>query len=141
MEQQVMLSVDPAAIDAAANAVQTPEQEMQTLTTLIRTWRELEGESRDLRNQIREKAKRQKALEEMILRIMKKHNIGALDLKGSGARLLYRRSTTKETLNMKNLTNLLSAALKSDQAATDAIKYITEHRGSKVRESLFYEKE
>lgn len=136
-----MLSVDPAAIDAAANAVQTPEQEMQTLTTLIRTWRELEGESRDLRNQIREKAKRQKALEEMILRIMKKHNIGALDLKGSGARLLYRRSTTKETLNMKNLTNLLSAALKSDQAATDAIKYITEHRGSKVRESLFYEKE
>ena len=136
-----MLSVDPAAIDAAVNAAQTPEQEMQTLTTLIRTWRDLEGESRDLRNQIREKAKRQKALEEMILRIMKKHNIGALDLKGSGARLLYRRSTTKETLNMKNLNTLLSAALKSDQAATDAIKYITEHRGSKVRESLFYEKE
>ena len=119
----------------------TTEQEFATLKTLIKTWRELEDESADLRTQIREKTKRQKALEEMILRIMKKHNIGALDLKGSGARLLYRRSTTKETLNVKTLTGLLSQHLKSETAAADAIKYITEHRGSKVRESLFYEKE
>jgi Family of unknown function (DUF5760) len=123
------------------DAPPTTEQEFLTLKTLIKTWRELEDESADLRAQIREKTKRQKALEEMILRIMKKHNIGALDLKGSGARLLYRRSTTKETLNLKTLTGLLSGALKSETAAADAIKYITEHRGSKVRESLFYEKE
>jgi hypothetical protein len=32
-----------------------------------------------------------KAREEMILRIMKKNNIGALDLKESGGRILYKR--------------------------------------------------
>jgi hypothetical protein len=132
------------ALDSAGEGLEQPlttEQELQTLKTLIKTWRELEDESADLRTQIREKTKRQKAMEEMILRIMKKHNIGALDLKGSGARLLYRRSTTKETLNVKTLTGLLSQHLKSETAAADAIKYITEHRGSKIRESLFYEKE
>jgi hypothetical protein len=141
MEAQGVITLDQDTVESAAAAPISAEQELQTLTQLIRTWRDIDGESRDLKNQIREKAKRQKALEEMILRIMKKHNIGALDLKGSGARLLYRRSTTKETLNMKNLATLLSDALKSPDMATNAIKYITEHRGSKVRESLFYEKE
>jgi hypothetical protein len=89
---------------------------------------------------VRENKKRQKALEEMILRIMKKYNIGALDLKGSGGRLLYRRQTTKASLNPKTLTGLLAQHLNSESAAADAIKFINEHRESRVRESLLYEK-
>ena len=118
----------------------TPEQELQTLTQLIRTWKELESESREMRNELREKTKQQKALSEMILRIMKKNNIGALDLKGSGGRLLYRRQTTKAALNPKVLTGLLATHLKSETAAAEAIKYIGEHRESRIRESLLYEK-
>jgi hypothetical protein len=140
VQAQVSLETGGAAA-GALDAPLTAEQEFSTLKTLIRTWRELEDESANLRTQIREKTKRQKALEEMILRIMKKHNIGALDLKGSGGRLLYRRTTSKESLNLKTLSGLLSQALKSETAATDAIKFITEHRGTKVRESIFYEKE
>jgi hypothetical protein len=82
-----------------------------------------------------------KALEEMILRIMKKYTIGALDLKGSGGRLLYRRQTTKAPLNPKALTAMLSQHLKSETAAQEALKYIAEHREARVRESLLYEKE
>jgi hypothetical protein len=78
--------------------------------------------------------------EEEFLRIMKKNNIGALDLKGSGGRLLYRRQTTKTALNPKVLTGLLATHLKSETAAAEAIKYIGEHRESRVRESLLYEK-
>jgi hypothetical protein len=118
----------------------TEQQELQTLRQIIVTWRELESESSDLAQQVREKKKRQKALEEMILRIMKKYNIGALDLKGSGGRLLYRRQTTKESLSAKNLVGLLSRHLKSETAAADAIKFINENRGARVRESLLYEK-
>jgi hypothetical protein len=118
----------------------TPEQEIQNLRQIIVTWRELEGEVSTLSTQVREKKKRQKALEEMILRIMKKNNIGALDLKGSGGRLLYRRQATKAALNPKVLTGLLATHLKSESAAADAIKYIGEHRESRVRESLLYEK-
>jgi predicted RNase H-like nuclease (RuvC/YqgF family) len=123
-----------------ANAPISEQQELQMLRQIISTWRELEREASDLAQQAREKKVKQKALEEMILRIMKKYNIGALDLKGSGGRLLYRRSTTKQTLNPKTLTGLLADHLKSETAAADAIKYINEHRGAKVRESLLYEK-
>jgi hypothetical protein len=118
----------------------TEQQELQNLRQIIVTWRELEAEASTLSAQMREKKKRQKALEEMILRIMKKYNIGALDLKGSGGRLLYRRQTTKAALNPKVLTGLLATHLKSETAAADAIKYIGEHRESRVRESLLYEK-
>jgi len=126
---------------AAASPPMTEQQELQNLKQIIVAWRQMNSEVADLNSQVREKRKRMKALEEMILRIMKKNNIGALDLKGSGGRLLYRRQTTKCTLNGKTLTELLSQHLKSETAATDALKFINENRGSKVRESLLYEKE
>ena len=121
-----------SAADAAA--------EMQTLKEIIVAWREVEVEVTGLSSQIREKKKKQKTMEDMILRIMKKNNIGALDLKGSGGRLLYRRHTTKGTLNVKSLTEMLTQHLKSETAATDALKFINEHRGAKVKESLMYER-
>lgn len=124
-----------------AGTAPTDAQELQTLKQVITAWRETEREVSDLSSQVREKKKKQKALEEMILRIMKKHNIGALDLKGSGGRLLYRRQTTKATLNPKTLSALLSEHLKSEAAAVEALKFIQEHRGARVRESLLYEKE
>ena len=132
----------PLATNAIVEAPpMTEQQEMAQLKQVIMGWRELEAEMTVLNSQIREKKKRQKAMEEIILRIMKKNNIGALDLKGSGGRLLYRRQTTKMGLNPKTLTGLLTQHLKSESAATEAIKYINENRGAKVRESLLYEKE
>jgi hypothetical protein len=122
-------------------AALTDQQELQSLKEIIISWRQIEGEVSELNSQMREKKKKQKTLEEMILRIMKKHSLGALDLKGSGGRLLYRRQTTKGTLNVKTITEMLSQHLKSETAAADAIKFINEHRGAKVRESIQYEKE
>jgi len=123
-------------VNTAADAA----TEMQTLKEIIVAWREVEVEVTGLSSQIREKKKKQKTMEDMILRIMKKNNIGALDLKGSGGRLLYRRHTTKGTLNVKSLTEMLTQHLKSETAATDALKFINEHRGAKVKESLMYER-
>jgi hypothetical protein len=117
----------------------TEQQELQNLRQISVTWRELEAEVSTLNSQVREKNKRKKALEEMILRIMKKYNIGALDLK-SGGRLLHRKQTTKGALNPKTLTGLLSTHLKSETAAAEAIKYINEHREARPRESILYEK-
>ena len=117
----------------------TEQQELQNLRQIIVTWREIEGEVSTLNAQIREKNKRKKALEEMILRIMKKYNIGALDLK-SGGRLLHRKQTTKAALNPKALTGLLSTHLKSETAAAEAIKYINDQREARPRESILYEK-
>jgi hypothetical protein len=117
------------------------QEELKQLSTIISAWKESSAEVSALNEQVREKRKRMKVMEEMILRIMKKFNIGALDLKGSGGRILLRRSSAKTGLNDKSLLNLLSQHLKSETAAAEAIKYITEHREAKTRESLLYEKE
>jgi hypothetical protein len=108
---------------------------------MIKTWREIQKETDELNAQIKEKKKRSKVMEEMILRIMKKNNIGALDLQSSGGRLLYRRQTTKAGLGQKEMARLLAEHLKSEQQANTALQYIAEHRGTKVRESLLYEKD
>ena len=144
-------SVGTTITQAVANAMQettvvdtnpiSEQQELQNLRQIIVTWRELEAEVSTLSAQVREKNKRKKALEEMILRIMKKHNIGALDLKGSGGRILYRRSSSKSGINDKVLFGLLSEHLKSETSAAEAVKYITEHRETKSKESLVYEKD
>jgi len=117
------------------------QQELQSLKEIIISWRKEESELSELNAQMREKKKKQQTREEMILRIMKKHNLGALDLKGSGGRLLYRRQTTKGTLNVKTITEMLAQHLKSESAAAEAVKFINEHRGAKVKESIQYEKE
>ena len=119
----------------------TEANELQQLSLVIKTWQELSKETEDISAQLREKKKRQHALEEMILRIMKKNNIGALDLKSSGGRLIYRKKTTKGTLAQKDLSRLLADYMKSEKTATEALQYITDHRGSKVKESLLYEKD
>jgi hypothetical protein len=119
------------------------QQELSQLSNIIKEWKETNEQVKALNEQVREKRKRLKVQEEMILRIMKKHNIGALDLKGSGGRILYRRSTTKGGMNDKLLFGLLAQHMKSETAAADAIKFITEQRaaGAKTKESLLYEKE
>lgn len=127
--------------DSTGIAAPTDQNEVQQLSLVIRTWRELQKETEELNAALKEKKKRKIALEEMILRIMKKNNIGALDLKSTGGRLLYRRQTTKGSLGQKDLVRLLGEHLKSEQKATEAIQYITEHRGSKVKESILYEKD
>ena len=134
------LGTQPEAANTVVTTAADSATEMQTLKEIIVAWREMETEVTALSSQIREKKKKQKTMEEMILRIMKKNNIGALDLKGSGGRLLYRRHTTKGTLNVKSLTEMLTQHLKSDTAAAEALKYIGEHRGAKVKESLMYER-
>lgn len=127
--------------DSTGIAPPTDQNEIQQLSLVIRTWRELQKETEDLNAALKEKKKRKIALEEMILRIMKKNNIGALDLQSSGGRLLYRRQTTKGSLGKKDMVRLLGEHMKSEQKAAEALQYISEHRGSKVKESILYEKD
>lgn len=132
------------SVDSQDSVVTDPvaaQNELQQLTSIISNWKEISGELKTLNEQVREKRKRLKVMEEMILRIMKKHNIGALDLKGSGGRILYRRSSSKSGINDKVLFGLLSEHLKSETSAAEAVKYITEHRQTKSKESLVYEKD
>jgi hypothetical protein len=116
------------------------ENDFSNMTHAIVEWRRIQTELSELRQQVREKNKRSKALEEVILNIMKSKNIGALDLKNSGGRILFKRQKRHAGLGKKNLHKLMSDFLKSDQKATEALNYINENRDIIVKESLMYEK-
>ena len=122
-----------------AETTPDPVNDITALPNLITTWKNLNAEVREINESKREKTKRLKALEEMILQSMKRNNIGALDLQNSGGRILYRRKQAKESLGPKNLGKLLTEYMKSEQKANEVLKYLEEHRGSKVKESLLYE--
>jgi hypothetical protein len=139
--KQMTLQQQPENTILEVVTTPTDQQEMANLKEVIVAWREMESSVSTLNSQVREMKKKQKAYEEIILRIMKKNNIGALDLKGSGGRLLYRRQTTKGSLNLKSMKELLTRHMKSEGAADEAMKFISENRGAKVRESILYEKE
>lgn len=140
-----MSQITPARVETINEVMQptgnTDVPDLTTLPTLIKTWKTLQDETKELQSSVREKKTRLKALEEMILQSMKKNNIGALDLHKTGGRILYRRKNAKESLGQKNMARLLGEALKSEQKATEVLKYVEEHRGSKVKESLIYEAE
>lgn len=50
-----------------------------------------------------------KALEEVIVRVMKAHNIGALDLKNSGGRVLFRKQKRQAAMGQKIWKNGLAS--------------------------------
>lgn len=115
------------------------ENEMTTLTHSIVEWRRLKDEAAELKQQVRERNKKMKALEEVILRVMKNNNIGALDLKSSGGRVLFKKQKRQAGLGAKNMLKLMAQGLQSEEKANELMKYIQEHREVVMKESLAYE--
>lgn len=125
----------------ASEALTTPqENEIATLTHSIIQWRHLKEEN-DVRKQLtREATTKMKALEEIIVRVMKSHNIGALDLKNSGGRVLFKKSKRQAGLSQKTMEKLVAEHLESNEKAEQLMKYIQEHREIIIKESIAYEK-
>ena len=79
-------------------------------------------------------------METMIMGTMKKHSIGALDLKSSNARVLSKKSSRKTAIAKKELAKLMAEHLKSETAAKELQAFIDSKRTTTVKESLIYEK-
>ena len=116
------------------------ENELATLTHSIIEWRRLKEEGDGLKQHVREMSKKMKVLEEIIVRVMKANNIGALDLKNSGGRVLYRKQKRQAGLGQKNMEKLITDFLKSEEKARELMTYVQEHREVVVKESIHYEK-
>jgi predicted GNAT family N-acyltransferase len=116
------------------------ENELATLTHSIIEWRRLKEEGDGLKQHVREMSKKMKVLEEIIVRVMKANNIGALDLKNSGGRVLFRKQKRQAGLGQKNMEKLITDFLKSEEKARELMTYVQEHREVVVKESIHYEK-
>ena len=117
-----------------------PAADTQNLATIVTEWRRLHDEITGHKQQAKEKTKRAQVLEGIIMNIMKQQNAGALDLKSSGGRILYEKIERKGGLSKKDLQKHLTAYLKDETKAAEALKYINEHRDAVTKEKLAYEK-
>jgi len=131
---------DNQVIGGSESLTTPQDNDMVTLTHSIVEWRRLKEESDTLRQQLKERSKKMKVLEEVILRVMKSNNIGALDLKSSGGRVLYKKQKRQAGLGQKNMMTLMAAGLQSEAKATELMKYIQDHREVVMKESIAYEK-
>jgi len=133
-----------------ANELQmSPDEqvEFQNLPGLLTQWKRIQEDKyklleqkRVLLEQISEQNKRCTVMEGLIMGTMKKHSIGALDLKSSNARVLYKKSVRKAPIAKKNLVTLMAEHLKSEKAAKDLQDFLETKRETKTKEALVYEK-
>jgi hypothetical protein len=137
---------DPFQPFAAPNLAPPPQPiyatdgDMTALPNAILEWRKIHSSMEELRHEMREKKKQASVLEEYILRIMKKNNIGALDLKNTGGRILYKKVNRSVGISGKNLEKLATEHFKDESKAQDFIKFLNEKKEKVVAESLAYEK-
>ena len=143
------MSVASGTSSVRTEITMTPEehQEFQNLPQLLTQWKRVQEEKRKLVDekkrlleQISEHDKRCAVMEQMIMGTMKKHSIGALDLKSSGARVLYKKRSTKAPISKKDMEKHLTEHLKSEDAAKKLLEFLGTKRETKVKEALIYEK-
>ena len=117
-----------------------PTVDMGNLGTIVQEWRRLYDDIDRHKQAVREKSKRLKVLDSIIMSTMKQSSLDALNLSSSGGRILYKKSTSRESLAPKTLEKFLTDYFKDAGKAADALKFINEHRGQKVREAIRYER-
>jgi 6-phosphofructokinase len=116
------------------------ENDMATLSSAIVEWRRISDECANLKEQLKERGKKIKVLQEVIVRIMKNHNVAALDLKNTGGRIITKQRKSQSGLTPKTLQQTLATYLKSEEEAKKALEYIQSQRQISTRDALLYEK-
>jgi hypothetical protein len=116
------------------------ESDMSTLSSSIVEWRRLNDECSDFKQQIKERSTKIRALQEVIMRIMKSHNVAALDLKSTGGRVITKQRKSQSGLTAKTLHAQLATYLKSEEEATKALQFIQSNRTTSLKDALLYEK-
>ena len=118
-----------------------PNVDTSNLGTIVQEWRRLYDDIDHHKQAVSEKTKRLKVLDSIIMSIMKQSSLDALNLSSSGGRILYKKRTSKESLAPKTLERFLTEYFKDADKAADALKFINEHRGSKVHEGIKYQRD
>jgi hypothetical protein len=135
-----MSQIDNNTVEENGVLTTPNNNDLTSLTHALVEWRRLNDELSELRQQVREKNKRGKALEDVILRVMKNNNIGALDLTSSGGRVLFRKQKRQGALGQKNMMKFMAEHLKSEDKAKEMMTFIQSRRDVVTKESLLYEK-
>ena len=129
-----------SAPESSEALTQPLESDLATLTHSIIEWRRVKDTHDRHRQELRETGTKLKALEEIILTIMRDNRIGALDLKNSGGRVLFKKSKRQAGLGQKAMEKLIAEHLESVEKAQALMQYVQDHREVVIKESIVYEK-
>jgi hypothetical protein len=116
------------------------KEDIQQLSEAIKSWHTTFEKITAARQVIKEESKRQKTLESLIVNMMKNHAIGALDLKASGGRILYKKQKRTNAVPKKDMLPLLAEHLGDEKKAREALEFLEKHKTSEWKEGLRYEK-
>jgi hypothetical protein len=116
------------------------KEDLQQLSDALKSWNTTFEKINQARQTIKEESKRQKHLESLIVTMMKNHAIGALDLKASGARVLYKKQKKTTGVKKKEMLPLLSEHLGDEKKAKEVIAMLEKHKTTEWKEGLRYEK-
>lgn len=123
------------------------QSDFKNLPNLLTEWKKIQeekqklvSEKKQVNERIREQEKRAEAMQGMIVKIMKNNSIGALDLKSSNARALYKKRVIKAPIGKKEMKQYLTEHFKSDDEAKKLLEFLDKKRDTTVRETLVYEK-
>jgi hypothetical protein len=126
---------------------QNEPTDFKNLPVLLTEWKKLQedkqlllDEKKKINERIREHDKRAEAMQKMILPIMKSHSIGALDLKSSNARALFKKRVIKSPLGIKEMKVYFKEHFKTSDEADKLLAFLDTKRDTIIRESLVYEK-
>jgi hypothetical protein len=123
-----------------SHAVTAPqENELASLTHALSQWQLLRDDFNAMKLRMRETSTKMKALEQVIMQVMKNHNIAALDLKNSGGRVLFKQQKKQSGLGNKKMMAFMAEYLKSEEKANEMMTYIQGRRESLTVEAIKYE--
>jgi hypothetical protein len=121
--------------------------DIRNLQNLLGEWKKIQedkqklvDEKKKVNERIREQDKRAEAMQAMILTIMKKNSIGALDMKSSNARALYKKRVIKSPLGIKEMKKYFNEHFNSEEDAKKLLEFLDKKRDTTIKESLVYEK-
>jgi len=140
MENQQLVPITGVVSPVINQIIVPQENEMATLSQSILEWRRLMEECAGYKEQIRERTKKINVLRDIIVRIMKSHNVAALDLKATGGRVVTKQKKSQSGLTAKTLQGYLTTYLKSETEATKLIEFIQKNRQVSTKDALLYEK-
>jgi hypothetical protein len=111
--------------------METKEQ----LVNNIKEWIKIDNEIAKMKNEIKERTNKKKALTEGLVSVMKSNQIDCFDINGGA--LVYKKNTVKKPINAKSLLATLQEYYKNDvKTAEELAKYVLDNREEQIKETI-----
>jgi len=111
--------------------METKEQ----LVSNIKEWIKIDNEISQLKNEVKERTNKKKALTEGLVAVMKSNQIDCFDINGGA--LVYKQNKVKKGISAKTLLAALHDYYKDDKkTAEELTKYVLDNREEQIKETI-----